>query len=269
MEVWFWQAAFALIVGAFFFRMQLLGWLRGLAAGRPSLLGYLFATTYAMFTLLLIDATFALQPIPRFDDLFLIGIALTAYFFHTRPAVYLLSIGVVASLWVLPPLGSFHLARAMDAFRIASFACISALLIFVMRHLKSRRGRQTPSPLGYLFATTCALVGAMINFIGFHGQPVPRFNDVFLVGIAVTVYFFSVTPATYLLALSIAVSAWILPPGNSFWVQSLADCYRLISYTVVAGLLLFLTARLKTWSSHALQGNQLEGLSIHRRSVLL
>ena len=46
----------------------------------------------------------------------------------------------------------------------------------------------------------------------------PRFNDIFLVGIVLTCYLFTWQPAAYLLGISVLVSAWVLPPNGSLLV---------------------------------------------------
>lgn len=258
MELIFWRALFGLIVAGLFFRSQFLSFVRRqLQEGRVSSLGFLFATGYALLSILIIDATFTTRPIPRFDDLFLAGIALAAYFFSTGAALYLSAIAILVSLWYLPPAGNFTVASLTDSLRILSFAAVSGILILVTRRLKTRKPIASSPVMGYLFATVFAIVGSIVNVFGFHAQAVPRFNDIFLVGIAVTAYFFSVPSAAYLLVLSAAISAWILPPNNSLLIATPADWYRLISFSAVAALLIFITARLKTWRSQtaALQGD--------------
>src|SRR5262245_42434215 len=77
---------------------------------------------------------------------------------------------------------------------------------------------RTSGPLGFIFATCFALIVMPLTTSLLRG-PVPRFNDIFLVGIVVTCYLFSWEPAVYLLAVSILVSAWVLPPDGSLRVQ--------------------------------------------------
>jgi K+-sensing histidine kinase KdpD len=109
--------------------------------------------------------------------------------------------------------------------------------------------RKRAFPLGYLFATGYAILGVLILEVTFTARPLPRFEEIFLAGIAITSYFFTITAAAYLLAISVAVAAWILPPVGSFAIASPADCYRVLSFAAVSGLLILLTGRLKKWSS--------------------
>jgi hypothetical protein len=240
MQAWIWQIALGLILAILFYWDKVIAWIRRQAGPQPVFpLGYLFASLYALAAILVINLTFTLAPIPRFDDIFLVGITLTAYLFSRKPAACLLAVGVAVSLWILPPAGFY---------RVLSFALVSGLLLFVINRLKMEVQGRPASRLGFVFATAYAGLATAIAFLAFRAQPLPRFTDIFLIGIAITAYFFTMTPAAYLLLISIAVAAWILPPAGSFAIASPADCYRLFSFTAVAGLLIFLTGRLKKWS---------------------
>lgn len=98
---------------------------------------------------------------------------------------------------------------------------------------------------GFAFATSYALLSVPLCVSLFDKQPTPRFNDIFLVGIALTVYLFSWEPATYLFAISVLASAWILPPHGSIRVEGFAEWYRLISFSGVSVFVILLLARLK------------------------
>src|SRR6266567_4776843 len=60
---------------------------------------------------------------------------------------------------------------------------------------------------GFLFASVYAAI-AMTACRLFPGHLGPRLNDIFLVGIVLTVYRFTWRPAALLLAAGLAVSAW-------------------------------------------------------------
>ena len=114
----------------------------------------------------------------------------------------------------------------------------------IAARLRTHAGLGTNGPLGFAFATCFALIVMPLTTSLLRG-PVPRFNDVFLVGIVVTCYLFSWEPAVYLLAISILVSAWVLPPDGSLRVQGFKEWYRLISFTVVSSFLIALITRVK------------------------
>ena len=242
-----WQIALGLILAFLFYGRQGAAWARTHASDQ--VFGYIFASIYAFAAVLLIDLTFTSAPIPRFDDVFVAGIALAAYCFGIGPAAYLLGIGLVVSAWILPPEGGFYVAGPAGWYRVVSFGAISFLLMFVIARLKQKSAQKQSFPMGYAFATAYAAVALAAMLVMFDSQPAPRFMDIFLVGIAVTAYFFTITPATYLLAVSIAISAWLLPPTHSFAIANPSDWYRIFSFTAVAVLLILLTARLKRWSA--------------------
>lgn len=246
--VWAWQFAFGLLLASLFYSRQYSSW--ALTHARHRLFGYILASIYAFAAVLLLDLTFRGSPLPRFDDIFIAGIALAAYLFGTGPAAYLLVMGLAVSVWVSPPVGSFYVADPADLYRLASFASVSMLLMFVIARLKHRAAQKLSFPLGYVFATAYAAIALVTTLVMSHSQVIPRFMDIFLVGIAVTAYFFTISPATYLLAISVAISAWILPPSGSFAIANPLDWYRIFSFTAVAALLIFLTDRLKRWSAH-------------------
>jgi hypothetical protein len=73
----------------------------------------------------------------------------------------------------------------------------------------------------------------------------PRFNDIFLVGIALTVYFFSWESGAYLFAISLLASAWILSPGGTLRVEGFTEWYRLISFSTLSVFIILLLTRMK------------------------
>ena len=251
MERWIWEIAFGIIVATLFYWERVIAWISAAKQHSAASLGYLFAVFYAFFAVLVVDTTFTVRPLPRFDDLFLVGIALAAYFFCARPAAFLLAIGVAVSAWVLPPSDSFRVASPTDWYRIFSFSVVSVLLIGVITLLKMGAVRKSVFRLGYLFATAYAALATLIAVFSYHSQPLPRFMDIFLVGIAATAYFFAITPAAYLWLLSVFISAWILPPMGSFAIADPADYYRLVSFSVVSALLILITSRLKKGAAKA------------------
>ena len=120
--------------------------------------------------------------------------------------------------------------------------------------VRSNLGLQSERAMGFTFATIFALTTSPITMALFHTHPLPRFNDVFLVGIVLTTYLFTWEPAVYLLIVSLGVSAWILPPDGSIWVREFADIYRLVSFAALSVFLVCLINRMKSRSlSHSVQ----------------
>jgi hypothetical protein len=112
--------------------------------------------------------------------------------------------------------------------------------------VRDQGGLRSPRAFGYLFAVSYALISTPLALNLIHGKPVPRFNDIFLVGIVLTCYFFSWEPAACLLGVSVLVSAWILPPNGTFLVHGFNEWYRLISFTAVSIIMILLIARMKS-----------------------
>ena len=245
MEARVWQFAIGIIVFTLIYWERVVAWIVAARRNSQASLGYLFAVAYAFVALLVVDVTVMVRPLPRFDDLFLVGIALAAYFFSARPAAFLLAIAVAVSAWFLPPSDSFLVDSPTDWYHIVSFSAVAVLLIGVITLLKMGTQRKSVFRLGYLFATAYAAVATLIAVLTYRSQPLPRFMDIFLVGIAVTAYFFAISPAAYLWLLSVAISAWILSPMGSFAIADPADYYRLISFSAVSALLILITSRLK------------------------
>jgi hypothetical protein len=132
----------------------------------------------------------------------------------------------------------WHVFGAGTLLAILNWRTVGA---FLREHAGLRDARSN----GFAFATTYALLSVPLCVSLFDNQPTPRFNDIFLVGIALTVYFFSWEPATYLFAVSVIASAWILPPHGSIRVEGFAEWYRLISFSLVSVFVILLLARLK------------------------
>jgi hypothetical protein len=112
--------------------------------------------------------------------------------------------------------------------------------------LRDHTHLRSPHAFGYVFAAAYALLSTPLALNLIHGEPVPRFNDIFLVGIVLTCYFFTWEPAACLLVLSVLVSAWVLPPNGTFVVQGFNEWYRLISFTAVSIIIILLIARMKS-----------------------
>jgi hypothetical protein len=85
----------------------------------------------------------------------------------------------------------------------------------------------------------------------FHAHPLPRFNDVFLVGIVMTACLFTWEPALYLLVTALGASAWILPPEGSLRVEPFVERYRLVSFAILSVFLVFLITPVKSRQSRS------------------
>jgi hypothetical protein len=111
--------------------------------------------------------------------------------------------------------------------------------------LREQGGLRSTVATGYAFATLYALIAVPLTINLFDGAPMPRFNDIYLVGIVLTAYFFRWEPATYLLTISVLASAWILPPHGNMRVEGFAEWYRLLSFTAVSVFIIVLLTRVK------------------------
>jgi hypothetical protein len=101
---------------------------------------------------------------------------------------------------------------------------------------------------GFVFAAFFAWITVPLTINLVQGQPMPRFNDIFLAGIVLTCYLFAWQPAAFLLGVSVLVSAWILPPYGSLEVRGFTEWFRLSSFTLLSTLLIVLIARMKARS---------------------
>jgi len=107
--------------------------------------GFVFASCYGLVASLAAFGMSKAHPLSRFNDIFLLGIVLTVYLFTWEPAVYLLSIAVVASAYVLRRVGvSANLLQSF--YRIGSFAVLSLFVIGLLHRLKIRRGAPVLQP---------------------------------------------------------------------------------------------------------------------------
>jgi K+-sensing histidine kinase KdpD len=143
----FWQLAAAAVVGSLFYAKRLVAWSRNyLPATSPLRSGFVFATLFAAVASPLSLVVFQGQALPRFNDIFLIGIVLTAYLFRWEPSVYLLGISVLVSAWVLPPHDSFRVEGFQHWYRLLSFTIVSVFLVCLVTRTKARRQEQEPAP---------------------------------------------------------------------------------------------------------------------------
>ena len=123
-----WQVVAAALMGSLFYSRRLISWIRSvLTSGNRCAAGFLFASCYALVVTPVVYTLFETHPLPRFSDLFLVGIVLTAYLFTWHGAVYLLAIATMVSAWVLPPDGSFAVGQPEDWYRIFSFTAPGAV----------------------------------------------------------------------------------------------------------------------------------------------
>jgi hypothetical protein len=152
----------------------------------------------------------------------------------------LLAVPKMASAYVDPGTGTMIWQMAAAAV-IGSLFYVKRAVVWMKTHLA------TSSPLasGYAFATVFAALASAITVFAFQDHTLPRFNDLFLIGIVLTAYLFRWEPSIYLLGISLLVSAWVLPPGDSFRVQGFQEWYRLISFAVLAVFLVYVVSRTK------------------------
>lgn len=135
-----WQIAAASLIGGLFYVRRVVRWIReslGLKSNRA--MGFLFATCYGLVASPVICTFFQTKPLPRFNDIFLVGLVLTTYLFTWDAAVYLLTISLVVSAYVLPPYGSMSVIHSEDWYRIVSYTLLSLFLIALVHRLKTRR----------------------------------------------------------------------------------------------------------------------------------
>jgi K+-sensing histidine kinase KdpD len=252
MELRFWQLAFAALVAVLLYWKQLASWANTeLREKRVFPLGYIFAGANLACVGGIVDIASAShlgRPMPRFDDLFLLGIALTVYLFGAAPAAALLACAIPFSFWILPPAGSLAVGDPADVYRVCSFAAVAVSLIWGIGRLKVEAHRRRASNRAFAFATIYAVLATLTVLVAFNSKPIPRFNDIFLVGIAVVAYLFNEISAAYLLGIALVVTAWVLPPANSLAIARLEDDYRILSFCAVAGILIAIMKRLKKYA---------------------
>jgi len=127
------------------------------------------------------------------------------------------------------------------ALAIGMLFYVKRVFVWARRNL----GYRSERAMGFAFATLFAIITSPVTMAVFHSHPLPRFNDVFLVGIVLTAYLFTWESATYLIFISLGVSAWILPPDGSLRVQEFADWYRLVSFALISVFLVCIITRMK------------------------
>ena len=154
----FWQVAAAAILGSVFYIQRIALWVRENVRIPERARGFVFATSFALVAAPLTVSIFGGQPVPRFNDLLLVGIVLTSYLYSWEPAVYLLVISDLVSAWILPPFGSMRLQGVAEWYRLTSFTLLSIFLIALISRMKVRavsEPRREPS-----YAMRSAVVGA-------------------------------------------------------------------------------------------------------------
>lgn len=139
-----WQMLAAAAIGSLFYCRRVILRLRArLGVRSPRAAGYLFAAAYAALASPLIYSVFRSHPLPRFGDIFLVGVVLTAYLFTWDSAALLLVLGLAVSAYMLPPHGTLYVARPEDWYRLSSLAVVSIFLICLVNQLKKNSARST------------------------------------------------------------------------------------------------------------------------------
>lgn len=91
--------------------------------------GFLFASAYAAIASIAAWRLSQGHPLSEFNDIYLLGIVLTAYRFTWRSAAYLFVLALALSAWLDP--------LAPDWYRMVSFAAVSVCSIVVVARLKT------------------------------------------------------------------------------------------------------------------------------------
>jgi hypothetical protein len=137
-----WQIAAAVLIGSLFYLQRITRCLRVLLALRSNQsMGFLFASVFGLAISPLTMQLFGRHPLPRFNDVFLVGIVLTAYLFTWESAVYLMVISILVSAWVLAPAAP-RVESIAEWYRLASFMLVAAFLISLITRMKARRSRE-------------------------------------------------------------------------------------------------------------------------------
>src|SRR5262245_1511119 len=95
----------------------------------------------------------------------------------------LLGFPVMAHAYVDPGTGIMFWQIAA-ALALGMLLYVKRVFVWVRRNLGYRSERAT----GFAFATLFAVITSPVTMAVFHSHPLPRFNDVFLVGIVLTAY---------------------------------------------------------------------------------
>lgn len=151
-----------------------------------------------------------------------------------------------ASAYVDPGSGAM-LWQMLAAGFIGTLFYMRRVATFTRKHLRIK----SPRVMGFIFATIYAIVASPVMLTIFHAKVMPRFNDIFLVGVVLTAYLFTWEPAVYLLVISTVVSVYMLPPAGVIRVSTASDIYRLVSFVAVTGFLVILIIRLKSSADRA------------------
>ena len=135
-----WQLAAASVIGMMFYVRRLVTWLRSVAGERINAAsGFLFATVYGGASTAIALRLFATRPIPRFGDIFLIGVVLTVYLFSWQPAIYLYIWSLAVMVYVLPPYEHFRIAQEGDIYRMVSYSVCCLFVIWIIDRVRSNR----------------------------------------------------------------------------------------------------------------------------------
>jgi hypothetical protein len=138
-----WQMAAAAFIGSLFYVRRVAGWVRTYLGPRSSKsAGFLFASVFAVAICPVTMQLYGGEPLPGFNDIFLVGIVLTAYLFTWESAAYLLLVSILVSAWVLPPYGTLRIGGFAEWYRLASSSLVSIFLISLVTRLKTRRSQE-------------------------------------------------------------------------------------------------------------------------------
>ena len=134
-----WQTALLVLLLAVFFLRRIAAWATGRADLRTQRVrGFVFALCFALLFSPILGGLIETGALPRFNDVFLVGIVLTSYLFTWEGAAFLLVVATLVSAWVLPPYGTFTITRPEDWYRLVSFVALSIFLIALVHRLKAR-----------------------------------------------------------------------------------------------------------------------------------
>jgi hypothetical protein len=135
-----WQVAVAAAIGSLFYLQPISTWVRRhLRLGSTRANGFLFAAIYGTATSTLMLTLFTGRTLPRFNDVFLVGILLTGYLFTWEPAVCLLAVSMLVSIAMVSQTGGFRVEGFAQWYRLTSFTVVSALTIVLIQRIKAKR----------------------------------------------------------------------------------------------------------------------------------
>lgn len=134
-----WQTALLVLLFAVFFLRRIVEWTTVPAdLERQRVRGFVFALCFALLVSPIVGGLIETGALPRFNDVFLVGVVLTSYLFTWEGAAFLLVLATLVSAWVLPPYGTFAITQPEDWYRLVSFVAISTFLIALVHRLKAR-----------------------------------------------------------------------------------------------------------------------------------